>query len=245
MRQELEFVCSSSSLVENREEADVFVVKLLLGLWEVEIGGIQPYLIAYAIIACGALLLIVLCFHVVSSLFKSVASFLVDLGHGRCEFGGCRICEWRRSGRVRENSGILSVEHHEGDLACHAVNLVVMGELSKQEPIAPVGLSVVDEDLKVLLDLLINLFGLSIGLWVECSGGVRHDVKHSIEFLHELRDELWSSIGDHGCQHSVSCIDMVVENSGPFLSGELDIAGYGDDGFRELVYDHEESIVST
>lgn len=42
-----------------------------------------------------------------------------------------------------------------------------MGELGKQEPVAPVGLSVVNEDSEVLFDLLIDLFCLAIRLRVE------------------------------------------------------------------------------
>ncbi len=46
----------------------------------------------------------------------------------------------------------------------------VMGNLSKWEPITPVGLSVIDEDLQVLFDLLVDSLRLTISLWVEGCG---------------------------------------------------------------------------
>ncbi len=98
----------------------------------------------------------------------------------------------------------MSIEYHEGTLACRTVNPIVVGELSEREPIAPVVLSVVNKDPEVFLNLLVNLFCLSIGLRVEGHRCVRCDVEHLVEFLHELRDELGTSIGDHSCRHAVS-----------------------------------------
>ncbi len=49
-----------------------------------------------------------------------------------------------------------AIENHEQALAGSAVDPVVMGELCKRQAIAPVGLSVVHEDAKVLLDFLID-----------------------------------------------------------------------------------------
>ncbi len=56
-------------------------------------------------------------------------------------------------GESGKNSWIASVKHHEGTFACHTVNLIVVGELSEWEPVAPVGLSVVNKDSEILLDL--------------------------------------------------------------------------------------------
>ncbi len=43
---------------------------------------------------------------------------------------------------------------------------IVVGEFSEWEPVAPVGLSVVNEDPEVFLDLLVNSSCLSVGLRV-------------------------------------------------------------------------------
>lgn len=146
---------------------------------------------------------------------KSPCGF--DLRHGHHEFNGCGVHEWRRSQGVGEDLGILSIEHHEGTPACRAVNLIVMGKFSEGEPIAPVCQSVIDEDPEVLLDLLVDLFGLAVRLRVEGGRCVWHDIEHLIKFLHELGDELWSPVRDYSRQHSMLCIDMIAEDSGPSL----------------------------
>ncbi len=159
-------------------------------------------------------LFVILHLHVVSGLLKGIVGLFVNLGHGHCEFCGCRVCERRGSRRVRKDSGVLSVEYHEWTLACRAVNPIIVGELSEREPITPVGLLVVNENPEVLFDLLVNMLSLSICLRVECHSGVWRDVEHSVEFFHELRDELGTSVRDHCHGHTVSCVDMVAENSG-------------------------------
>ncbi len=164
----------------------MLVIKFLLRSREVKIGSVQPYSVADLIVSGCSLLLVVLSLHIVSGLFEGIASLLVDLRHGCCEFCGCRVHEWRRSGRVRKNSWIASVKHHEGTFACRAVNLIVVGELSEWEPVAPVGLSVVNKDSELLLNLLVNLLCLSVGLRVECGGGIRCNVEHFVKLLHEL-----------------------------------------------------------
>ncbi len=87
-----------------------------------------------------------------------------------------------------------------------------MREFSKREPIAPVGLSMVDKDAEILLHFLVDLFCLPIGLWVEGCGGVRGNVEHLIKFLHEFGDELRASIGFDYSGHSMACIDMISED---------------------------------
>ncbi len=74
------------------------------------------------------------------------------------------------------------------------MDAVVVGKLSEWEPIASVGLSMVDEDAEIFLYFLVNSFCLSVGLWVEGRGGVGSDVEHPVEFLHELGDELQASV---------------------------------------------------
>ncbi len=131
MRWELELVGCSSGFVENLEGSDTFVVKLLLGSREVKVGSVQPYAVSNVVGACVSLLLFILCFHVVSHLLKSVAGLFMDLGHGCGEFSSCRVCEWRRSGRVGKDMGVLPIEYHEWALACRTVYPIVVGELSE------------------------------------------------------------------------------------------------------------------
>ncbi len=111
-----------------------------------------------------------------------------------------------------------AIEHHEQGLAGCAVDTVVVCKLGEWEPVTPVSLSVINEDLEVLLDLLVNSFCLAIHLWVEDREGIPCNVEHPVKLLHELGDKLWSLVRDHSCQHSMSCVDVVSENSGPSLA---------------------------
>ncbi len=116
-----------------------------------------------------------------------------------------------------------------------------MGELCKWEPVV---LLIFDEYLKILLDLLVDSFCLSVGLQVEGRGRVLSDIEHTIEFLHELGDELWSLVRDDYLGHSMSSIYMVSENLGPSFGGEFNVACDGDDGFQKSIYNDEKGVVS-
>ncbi len=118
---------------------------------------------------CFLLLFIVLLLHVLGGLFKGSTCLCVDLGHLFYKIAGGGIGERVVVGGVGKDSWVLSVEYREGTLACCAVNPIVVGKFSQWEPVAPVGLLVVNEDLEILLDFLVDSFSLSVGLWVECS----------------------------------------------------------------------------
>ncbi len=63
---------------------------------------------------------------------------------------------------------MTAVEHHEGTLACRAMDSVVVGKLGEWKPVASVSLSIIDKDPKVFLDFLVDVLCLAICLWVEC-----------------------------------------------------------------------------
>ncbi len=88
----------------------------------------------------------------------------------------------------------MSVKNHERAFAGSAVDSIVVHELSEWEPIGPVVSSIVHEDLEILLDFLVNSFGLAIRLWMKGGRCVGCDVEESIQFLHELGDELRASV---------------------------------------------------
>ncbi len=69
-----------------------------------------------------------------------------------------------------------------------------MCKLREREPVGPVILSIVNKDTEIFLDLLVNSFGLSVCLRMPGGRRVGHDVEESVEFLHELRDELRASV---------------------------------------------------
>jgi hypothetical protein len=51
-------------------------------------------------------------------------------------------------------------------LVCATVNFIVVAELSQGKPLRPVILSIIDEEAKVLFNLLVKSLCLTIGLWV-------------------------------------------------------------------------------
>lgn len=117
MRQKLELVGRSSGLVENLKGANLFVVQLLLWLRKVKVGSIQPYSISNLVVVCAALLFIILSFHPSGGFFQHGLGFFMDGSHVLGEFFGCRVRKWGQSWGVREDSGVVSVEDHEGALA--------------------------------------------------------------------------------------------------------------------------------
>lgn len=163
-------------------------------------------------------MLVIIGLHHSSSFFGCCLCFLVDLNHGFGEFNCCWVREGHQSGGVGKNLGISSIEDHEQGFASRTVNPVVVHKLSKQEPITPVGLLMVNEDAEVLLHFLVDSFCLSVSLGVEGHGGIGSDVEKSVQFFHKLGDKLGPSVRDNDLRHTVSCIDMVVENSCPSFS---------------------------
>jgi len=62
--------------------------------------------------------------------------------------------------------GVSASVEQEQSLLCGRVDMVVVRELCKWEEIIPVILLFTDEAAYILFQFLINLFGLSVGLWM-------------------------------------------------------------------------------
>ncbi len=174
-----------------------------------KVGGVQPDLVADLVVVGCHLLFVILSLHIGRSLLKRVLRLSMNVAHRRHEF----LCCWIGDGIVIRGIGdetrVLSVQHHERVLASSAVDPVVVRKLCEWEPIGPVVLSIVNEDLEVFLDLLVNSFGLTICLRMESGRCVGRDVEESVEFLHEFGDELRASIQDDDLQHAVLGIDVI------------------------------------
>src|SRR6266481_5746407 len=76
------------------------------------------------------------------------------------------------------------------------MDLVIVGELSYQDPLVPVVLSLVDKEPEELFNLLVDTLGLAISLQViGCRCG-NLDSEYLTESAHELGDELHSPVTD-------------------------------------------------
>ena len=58
--------------------------------------------------------------------------------------------------------------------------MVIVLEFRKRKQFVPVILPLVDEDAKVLFQFLVNLFCLSVALWVVSHSGCQFDPKKSV-----------------------------------------------------------------
>ena len=74
------------------------------------------------------------------------------------------------------------------------VDVVVVLELYHWEKVIPVILSFVYEDTKVLVQLLVDIFHLSIHLWMPGGRGGQPYSKKPVEFLSEEYNKLWTSV---------------------------------------------------
>ncbi len=183
---ELQLVCRGSCFFDDFERSHALVVELLLQARETEVGRVKPYTISDLEVSRHTFSFVVLRFHSSSRFGEGRLGLFVNDRHCLGEVGGGGIREWSRSRGIRDDSGILAVQYHERAFLCGAVDVVVVCELSEREPITPICLSVIDKDSKVLFDLLVHSFRLSISLWMECRRGIRGDIEHSIELFHEL-----------------------------------------------------------
>jgi hypothetical protein len=74
--------------------------------------------------------------------------------------------------------------------------MVVVGELGYQQELIPVVLFIACEDMDKLFELLVDVFGLTVGLWMVSGGGGRFDTDEAPQFASELGNELRTMIGN-------------------------------------------------
>ena len=104
--------------------------------------------------------------------------------------------------------------------------MVVVLKLSKGEKAGPVILSLIDEDLEVLLQLLIDLLSLAVTLRVVSSGSGKLDSKHPVAFPGKLSHKLRSTVGDNFARQPVVSPVMLDEEAGGSSSHDGGEGGY-------------------
>lgn len=91
---------------------------------------------------------------------------------------------------------MLAIVKGEGGLTSRGVDAIVVGKLGEREPVVPVILSLVDKESKEEFNLLVDAFGLTIGLRVECSGGTKSDTEKFPKLSGEIRYKLGSPVAN-------------------------------------------------
>jgi hypothetical protein len=103
--------------------------------------------------------------------------------------------------------------HEEGTETRNLANLVVVVEFRHGQPVRPIVLQEVGENPKILLDVLVDTFGLSIGLWVIGRRGVRLYAQELQQIPHEVSHELCPSVTNHHLGQPEVLPHMVTVNA--------------------------------
>ena len=131
----------------------------------------------------------------------------------------------------------------EGGFGGGRIRPGVMHVLGEWEPSVPSGLTVVDEDTKVLLKPLIRAFGLAVSLGVISGAYVLFDIEDAAEFLQEVGREAGISVCDDLAGSAVmwkNMLDVKVSDGG---GGGCFMAGDENGGFRAVVIGDGEDAV--
>ena len=124
------------------------------------------------------------------------------------------------------------------------MDVVVVLEFCQGEEVHPVILSLIDEYPKVLLQFLIDLFHLSIPLWVIGCGGCYLNPEHVVQFSSELCYELRSSVGDYFVGYAMEFPNMLDEQSGRACCQQSGECRYEVGSLGKGVHYHHYSIVA-
>jgi len=121
--------------------------------------------------------------------------------------------------------------------------VVVVGELYQGEECVPIVLSFSDEDLQVLFQFLIDLFCLSVVLWVVGGGHRGLNSQQSVQLLHEDGNKLRSMVRHNLLQEAMelpNILKVEVRCSGGGgdrgdCFDEVGVFTYGVDGYHDGV----------
>ena len=92
------------------------------------------------------------------------------------------------------HAGVASVKSIEESDFCRRLDFVIISEFSEGEPGRPVFLAVVRESAYVLLNFLIDAFGLTVSLRVEGCGEMSLNTQEALQFHNKLKYKLRTSV---------------------------------------------------
>ncbi|KAF8238794.1 hypothetical protein L208DRAFT_1240876, partial [Tricholoma matsutake] len=97
--------------------------------------------------------------------------------------------------RFESHAWMPSSVQEEGGLLSGSMDMIVVSELSQGKEIVPIILAFIDEDTDVLLQLLVDSFGLAISLWVISGRSEEFDTQKSVQLTSELCYQLRATVG--------------------------------------------------
>ena len=92
--------------------------------------------------------------------------------------------------------------------------MIVVGKFSNRAPFIPIVLLLIDKKLEELLDLLIDMFSLSVRLQVVIHGCGHFNTEDLAESMHKFGDKLSPSVADHFLRKAVKFPDVLMEELG-------------------------------
>jgi hypothetical protein len=104
------------------------------------------------------------------------------------------------------------------------VDVFVIGELGCRQECISVILFVACEDMDKLFELLVDVFGLAVGLQMVSSGRSGFDTDEAPQFASELSDELWTTVRNVLPGGSVVPPNVLVVQPGGSDSTEASVA---------------------
>jgi hypothetical protein len=124
------------------------------------------------------------------------------------------------------------------------VDVVVVCEFSSREELVPVILLVVSEKPDELLHLLVDAFGLTVGLQVVGCRGVRFDPNKAPKLGGELGNELGATVGDVLLRSAMELPDIPVIQPGSSDSIQPGRTLHKVSVFTQDVYDNHDRVIA-
>ena len=115
--------------------------------------------------------------------------------------------------------------------------MVVVGKLAEGKVLDPIILKVGDAGTEVILDGLIDAFGLAVGLWVIRSGRKRFDAESLEEGREDSIDKGGPAIGDDSARGAMKSVNLANEERSKFVARHRLATGNEVGGF-DMSADH-------
>lgn len=236
-RREFEAIIPITEFFQYLVWAELPRAELWGGLMNVNILGVEPYLIADFELSWGNLLPGNLCFAPSQCCVRVFETFpeLFDTGIGRGHIalppdGDSEV-------------GLVTVENFERGTLEGELEAVVDDKFADRQKRSPVILALACEHTEVLFNLLVHALCLPICLGMVSRGELAGDPQLLIQRLDEFGGELWSTIGDDTAWESVESEDVLQHEVGDSISVDCRVRESEVCLFGVQVHERQDGIV--